>query len=247
MGGKKMASSRGIGAKAVDIVEVYPPEIVRFLMLRTHPKRHLEFDPSGMTLPRLLDDYDRFGDAYVIDPESDMAKTWRLSQVSPTPEPSGFRIRFQILADWLQMPSVSPERQAERRKGAPLSGSELRDLRRRLDLARVWLERWAPEDAKFTVLPEKPNVQLSEEQRRYLLAIKELIGKVHDPDEMQNQLYETAKKIGLLNAEGKPSRDAFAAIYLAFIGRSNGPRAGSMLTSLDPDFVRRRLDEMGRS
>jgi lysyl-tRNA synthetase class 1 len=200
-----------------------------------------------MTLPRLLDDYDRFGDAYLIDPESDMAKTWRLSQVSPTPDSPGFRIRFQILADWLQMPSVSPERQAERRKGAPLSVFELRDLHRRLELARVWLDRWAPAEAKFTVLQEKPNVLLTDAQRRYLLAIKALIGKVHDPDEMQNQLYETAKKVGLLNAEGKPSRDAFAAIYLAFIGRPNGPKAGSLLTSLDPAFVRRRLDEMGRS
>ena len=79
-----------------------------------------------------------------------------------------------------------------------------------------------------------------------MLAIKDLIGKVHDPDEMQNQLYETAKKVGLVNADGKPSRDAFSAIYLAFIGRPNGPKAGSLLTSLDPEFVRRRLDEMGR-
>lgn len=247
MGGKKMASSKGVGAKAADIVEVYPPEIVRFLMLRTHPKRHLEFDPAGMTLPRLMDDYDRFGDAYVTDPESDMAKTWRLSQVSPTPQPPSFRIRFQILADWLQMPSVSPEQQAGRRKGAPLSVSELRDLHSRLALARVWLDRWAPDEAKFTVLPDKPSVELNDAQRRYLLAIKDLIAKVHDPDEMQNQLYETAKKVGLLDEKGKPSRDAFSAIYLAFIGRPNGPRAGSLLTSLDPDFVRRRLDEMGRS
>jgi lysyl-tRNA synthetase class 1 len=247
LGGKKMASSKGIGAEAAQIVELYPPEIVRFLMLRTHPKRHLEFDPAGMTLPRLLDDYDRFGDAYLTDPESDPAKTWRLSQVSPAPEPPGFRIRFQILADWLQMPSVSPERQAERRKGSPLSVSEIQDLHRRLALARVWLDRWAPPEAKFTVLQQKPNVDLSDKQRRYLLAIKELIGKVHDPDEMQNQLYETAKKVELVNEDGKPSRDAFAAIYLAFIGRPNGPKAGSLLTSLDADFVRRRLDEMSRS
>lgn len=246
-GGKKMATSKGLGATAVEIAEIYPPEITRFLMLRTHPNRHIEFDPAGMTLPRLVDEYDRFADSYLADPHSDMGKTWRLSQVSPTPEPPGFRIRFGILADWLQMPSVSPEQQAERRKGVPLTVSELRDLQARLALARVWLDRWAPDEAKFTVLRDKPSVELTEAQRRYLLAIKDLIGKVHDPDEMQNQLYETAKKVGLLNAEGKPSRDAFAAIYLAFIGRPNGPKAGSLLTSLDSDFVRRRLDEMGRS
>jgi len=245
MGGKKMASSKGIGAKALEISEVYPPELVRFLMLRTHPKRHLEFDPAGMTLPRLVDDYDRFGDAYLADPESDIGKTWRLSQVSPDPEPPGFRVRFQVLADWLQIPSIKPDAEAERRKGARVTASELRDLHRRLELARVWLERWAPEDAKFAVSPRKPSVQLSELQRRYLLAIKELIGQVHDAEEMQNHLYEVAKKVGLVNAEGKPSREAFAAIYLAFIGKPNGPKAGWLLTSLAPEFVLRRLDEMG--
>ena len=246
LGGKKMASSKGIGAKALEIVEVYPPELVRFLMLRTHPKRHLEFDPAGMTLPRLVDDYDRFADAFLQDPESDMGKTWRLSQVSSTPEPPGFRVRFQVLADWPQIPSIKPDAVAEKRKGARLSDSELRDLHRRLELARIWLDRWAPEEAKFTVPPQKPDVQLSEPQRRYLLAIKDLIGSVHDPEEMQNQLYERAKKVGLVNVEGKPAREAFAAIYLAFIGKPNGPKAGWLLTSLDPDFVRRRLDEMGR-
>ena len=39
LGGKKMASSKGIGAKAFDLANVYPPEITRFLMLRTHPKQ----------------------------------------------------------------------------------------------------------------------------------------------------------------------------------------------------------------
>src|SRR2546428_6331482 len=103
-----MASSKGVGAKALEIVEVYPPELVRFLMLRTHPKRHLEFDPAGMTLPRLVDDYDRFADAFLQDPESDMGKTWRLSQVSPTPEPPGFRVRFQVHTGWLRIPRIKP-------------------------------------------------------------------------------------------------------------------------------------------
>jgi lysyl-tRNA synthetase class 1 len=246
-GGKKMATSKGLGAAAVEIAEIYPPQIVRFLMLRTPPKRHVEFDPAGMTLPRLMDEYDRFGDAYLQDPESDMGKTWRLSQVSPTPVAPGFRVRFQILADWLQIPSVRPDIVAEKRKGEPLTDSELRDLHRRLELARAWLDRWAPEDAKFAVRETAPDVDLTENQRRYLAQIKSLVGIVHDADEMQNQLYEYAKRTGLVNEKGMPSQDAFAAIYLAFIGRPNGPKAGMLLTSLEAPFVKRRLDEMGRA
>ncbi|TMF62808.1 MAG: hypothetical protein E6I14_06755 [Chloroflexi bacterium] len=64
---------------------------------------------------------------------------------------------------------------------------------------------------------------------------------------MQNQLYEAAKQVGLLDAHGKPSRDAFAAIYLAFIGKPVGPRAGWLLLSIEPERVRRRLDDLGRA
>jgi len=39
------------------------------------------------------------------------------------------------------------------------------------------------------------------------------------------------------------SRDAFAAVYAAFLGRSNGPRAGWLLASLDEAAVITRLNE----
>jgi lysyl-tRNA synthetase class 1 len=212
-------------------------------MLHTHPKRHVEFDPAGLTLPKLMDEYDRCADAFRNEPESDKAKIWALSQVSEDPAPPGFHVRFAIVADWLQIPSVDPLKEAEQRKGAPLSASERQDLERRIALARVWLERWAPDDARFSVLPELPaDLALSDAQGRYLEAVKELVGRIHDPEEMQQQLYETAKRVGLV-ADGKVSQEAFRAIYQAFLGRTSGPKAGWLLTTLSDDLVRRRLDE----
>ena len=38
-------------------------------------------------------------------------------------------------------------------------------------------------------------------------------------------------------------RTAFDALYRAFLGRTNGPRAGWLLASLDRDFVIGRLRE----
>ena len=38
-----------------------------------------------------------------------------------------------------------------------------------------------------------------------------------------------------------PPGRAFGALYVAFLGRPNGPRAGWLLASLDPTFVVRRL------
>ena len=246
-GGKKMSTSKGLGAAATDLVKVYPPELVRFLMLRTHPKRHVEFDPTGPTLSKLFDEYDRCADAFRNEPDTDQAKIWALSQVAEDPEPAGFRVRFAIVADWVQIPSVDPVKEAEERKGAPLSATERKDLDQRIALARVWLERWAPEEARFSVLRELPEITLSDAQRRYLVAVKELIGKIKDPEALQQELYETAKRVGVVGSDGKVSRDAFSAIYLAFLGKPSGPKAGWLLTTLSDDVVRKRLDEAAKA
>jgi lysyl-tRNA synthetase class 1 len=242
-----MSTSKGLGAAATDLVAVYPPELIRFLMLRTHPKRHLEFDPAGLTLPKLVDEYDRCANAFLTDPESDFAKIWALSQVDEDPPPPGFRVRFSIVADWLQIPSVEPLREAEHRNRAPLSASERGDLERRIALARVWLDRWAPDEARYSVLDDLPQgIVLTEGQRRYLGEVKALVGEVTDPEQMQQALYELAKRSGLMS-DGKVSRDAFSAIYLAFLGKPSGPRAGWLLTTLKDDFIRTRLDEAVRA
>jgi lysyl-tRNA synthetase class 1 len=252
VGGKKMSTSRPeewkeLGAAAHELVGLYPPELVRFLMLRTHPKRHIDFDPTGMNLPKLVDEYDRCADAYVAAPDSDFGKTWSLSQVSEDHGGPGFRVRFSIVADWLQIPSVDPLREAERRKAASLTGGERRELERRIELAREWLRRWAPADARYTVLGDLPSdIALSADQRRYLAEVRTLVGSTTDAEQMQQSLYEAAKRVGL-TSNGGVSRDAFSAIYQVFIGRANGPRAGWLLTTLKDDFVRKRLDEAVRS
>ncbi len=251
VGGKKMSTSRpeewkALGAAVHELVTIIPAELVRFLMLRTDPKRHIDFDPTGTYIPRLYDEYDRCADAHLTEPDSDLAKTWALSQTSDDPEAPAFRVRFSIVADWLQIPSIEPFAHAQERKGQPLTAPERSDLERRVALAREWLTRWAPAESKFSVLPElPPDIQLSDGQRRYLREAASLVGSVTDPEAMQNELYEVAKRVGLTR-DGKVSRDAFASIYLAFLGKPNGPKAGWLLATLDPAFVRRRLEEASR-
>ena len=248
IGGRKMSTSRpeewkALGAEAHEFVKIYPPELIRFLMLRTPPHRHIDFDPAGNNLPKLWDEYDRCGDAFLNDRESDFAKTWSLSQVEEDHRAPGFRVRFAIVADWLQIPSVEPFREAERRKGEPLTPSERDELKTRVDLARTWLERWAPEDAKFSVREAMPDVTLTPDQKRFLKEIAGLIGTVSEPEALQQELYEAAKRVW----NGVAPRDAFGAIYKVFLGKPSGPKAAWLLTTLDPAFVRRRLGEAARA
>lgn len=249
IGGKKMSTSRPedwqkLGAAAHELVGLYPPELVRFLMLRTDPKRHIDFDPTGMTLPRLMDDYDRCADAYDADADSDLAKVWLLSQVAEDPDPPPWRVRFSIVADWLQIPSVDPREHAAQRKGPPLTARETADLDRRIALARIWLERWAPEEARFTVQAGLPAAAraLSPAQRRFLARAAEVVGTTTDAEELQTKLYSLAREVGLVDGE-RVSKDAFAAIYVALLGRPIGPKAAWLLVTLEPEFVRVRFRE----
>ena len=80
-------------------------------------------------------------------------------------------------------------------------------------------------------------------ERQFLAALieraKELSGglQAHDGDAWQAAIFETATEGGL--KAGK----AFRAVYVAFLGRPNGPRAGWLLAKLEPDFVVERLRE----
>ncbi|MDE3101942.1 MAG: lysine--tRNA ligase [Chloroflexota bacterium] len=249
VGGRKMSTSRPeewekLGAAAHELVRIYPPEIVRFLMLRTDPKRHIDFDPTGMSLPRLLDEYDRCADAYLADPSADLARIWELSQVDERPQPPPFRVRFSIVADQLQMPSVDPFAKAAERKGAALAVRDRADLEARIALARIWLERWAPEEAHFTVQKALPEIvaSLTPAQRAYLARVADLPGTTSDPEQMRAALYSVAREVGLVDKE-RVSRAAFAAIYAALLGRESGPQAAWLIVTLPSDLVRTRFRE----
>lgn len=241
--GKKMSTSHAehwkhLGAYAHEIVELLTGEIVRFLMLRTRPASTIEFDPTGDRIPRLFDEYDRAADAYVNDAESDLGRVYALSQLS-TEVRTGYRVPFDLLSSALQMPHLSHEKEAERLVGRQLTERERQDLERRAAVARIWLERWAPDEKKFAVSETLPASarELSADQRELLRRLLPLVGDSLAPEQLQEKIYELGKELGM---KGGPT---FAAIYLAFIGKASGPKAGWLLAALQRDFVRRRLEE----
>ena len=64
IGGRKMSTSKGLGASAQRIAEVIPPEQLRLLFLRPRPNTAIEFDPDGTdAIPRLFDESDRLAAA----------------------------------------------------------------------------------------------------------------------------------------------------------------------------------------
>jgi lysyl-tRNA synthetase class I len=88
-------------------------------------------------------------------------------------------------------------------------------------------------------LPDEAR-SLDPEQRAFLAALAGAVFHEGGPsggDAWQSAIFSTAAGLGL------PPGRAFAALYLAFLGRPNGPRAGWLLAGLDQAFVAARLRE----
>jgi lysyl-tRNA synthetase, class I len=249
IGGRKMSTSKGLGASAAQIADVIPPEQLRLLFLRPKPNTAIEFDPDGTdAIPRLFDESDRLAAATagrevrgelplhherifacsLVEPDADVAA-----------EAAAYRPAFAHLALLEQIPGVDVVERVTAEKGAALTPRESAIVEERRRAARAWLASYAPDQARLAVEHEglpAAVVELDEAQRAYL----ESLGAALEASEwsgeaLQATIFATAKGSGL------PAGRAFAALYLAFLGRSSGPRAGWLLAALDRGFVLSRI------
>ena len=249
IGGRKMSTSKGSGAAAHEMADLLPPELIRFLFLRHKPKKALDFDPGGDAIPGLFDEFDRLAAAVDGRPvrgelPADFERIFRLSLVDPdadlAAEAARFRPPFRHLTMLVQVPGVGLEERMAAEKGEPLDEVELAILRERVGVARTWLEGWAPDRYQVSVRDELPaeTATLTEVQSLFLADLAAGAGDEHPDsgDAWQDLIYRAGQ------ARGVSSRDAFAAVYSALLGRTNGPRAGWLLASLEPAFVVERLN-----
>jgi lysyl-tRNA synthetase class 1 len=254
--GKKMAGSKGLGPAAHQVVEVIPPQLLRLLFLRSRPERAFDFAPQGSdAIPRLFDEFDRLAAATagretkgVLPPDP----VHLFGQAALTLDPgalaasaAAFRLPFAQVAFLIQQPDADLGAIAAAEKGAPLSLDETSFLAERAGQARRWLDTYAPAEAIFAVrfdaLPPEADA-LDAAQRRFLDSAADAVADSSSPttglisgNDWQTLIFETARAAGLAPAH------AFAALYVAFLGRPSGPRAGWLLASLEHSFVLERL------
>jgi len=226
--GKKMSSSKGVGFSAQEVSEILPPEVLRFLMVRTNYRQAINFDPGGTTIPDLFDEYDRCAqDFFENGRESNFGRIFELSQIDPNTPEKPPKLRFRQVTQWIQMANM-----ADRIESDPA-------LQKRAKYAKIWLERFAPEEEKFEVISHdqyaKANIALSDKQKKLLIKVAEELKRKWAPEELQNAIYQWVKDLGLT------SDQAFQAIYLTLLGKNHGPKAAWLILSQSKDFIQERL------
>lgn len=225
IGGKKMSSSKGLGLKAHDLVKIIPPQLGRFLYARNGIKSQGNFDPYDKNaIPTLFDDYGKAAEAFFNKGNEDLARAFELSQIGKVKKPP--EIRFSVLAQWVQMPNMDEEIKKQ-------------GLEEWANYARVWVEKFAPEDMKFEVQKQLPKEakDLTEKQKEILKRISKELDGSWTGEEFQVKIYDIGKEIEL------GGKETFQAIYKTLLGKDHGPKAGWLILSLEKDFVQKRFTE----
>jgi lysyl-tRNA synthetase class 1 len=248
VGGKKMSSSKGRGVSAREIVDMVPPEIARLALVGKKPSRQKNFDPHGDTIPVLFDTYDQMADKYFEGIDDDDARAFPLLHPPEDRETlmDYHRPRFSHIASLLQLPHVDLYEELGAIKGAQLTDVEKQEADYRAAYAQSWLDHYAPEEFKLHLYMDEPPItpdELTPQQREALARVRDYIAQ---QDSLDGQQLHTALHDIRKEMEIEP-KAFFSALYLAFLGKESGPKAGWFLSVLERDLLLHRLAVLSRT
>lgn len=243
-----MSSSSGVVVTAVDMLKMAPPEVLRFLIARYQPSRHIDLDP-GLGILNVVDDYDRYAREYSRsddgDVDEDRLRAYELSVIDPDEgsDSDVFEVPYRHLVTLVQL--VDDDEilfgKIERSEGIEkLDPASRRRILRRAECVRFWLERFAPEGVKFRVFERAPDDvvgSLTPDMKKALEAMREEFEGIRwDAESIHNAIYEGSRKRDI-----KP-KTTFKAFYRILLGKSRGPRLGFFLSTMEKDDVYERID-----
>jgi len=220
-----MSSSLGTNIPVHEMLETVPPEILKHVILRVRPDKHIEFDP-GLPLLHLIDEYER--------------------EIGGIGGGVAGKIPFRHFITLVQ---IARGDFSELLKIIKRSGYEVREeneegikeIERKTKYVENWLRKYAPPNLKFelqSALPTEEIKSLSDAQKK---ALKLMAGEIKegtslDASAWHDKIYEVA------SATNMEAKEVFKAIYIALLKQPSGPRAGWLLASLDTEFLKGRFE-----
>ncbi len=234
---KKMSKSAGDVITAADLLNILPPEIVWFFLLRYAPDKQLFFD-QGDTLLRLFDEFAELS----AKPDKTAADQQLLDLcLYKVKQPTVSNVPFSHLVASYQAALRDADKTLDiiaRTEHAQTVADQADIIKRELQFIDSWLDSWAPDDVKFA-LREQVDASLFSEPQIHFFNL--LAGKISAaPDDTDGSWFHNAA-YECREASGLEPKAMFAALYSLLIGQNHGPRAGWFLSILPPDWLVARL------
>ncbi|PIR54662.1 lysine--tRNA ligase [Candidatus Peregrinibacteria bacterium CG10_big_fil_rev_8_21_14_0_10_36_19] len=249
MEGSKMSSSSGVGATAVDLYQLLPRYLFRFMMIQKDVMKTINFSPDGDTIPVLFDQYDEACNDYFNGGEDVIEHKNRIFEFTHYYEDdikkrNRFLPRFSQISFYSQMPHVDMEKRVEEMKGAELNDLDKEELELRVKYSEKWLETCSPEKYIYKLREDLPEecANLDEEQKGFLKLLAEYLEEnpAATGHDVQTFIHDKKKELGFQPAV------IFRAIYASLLGKDSGPKAGWLIEALDNQFLINRFKEAAK-
>lgn len=249
LAGAKMSSSKGIGLSASELVSCLPPQILRYLILKVQVRRAIDFDLDLATLNGAFTEYERLWNAvYEGTASSNQQQLFVISQLddsNTTAQPPTYAPPFDSIVSVVQQPHIDLTAHIDSLGVGLLSDADRDWMEVKRLAAESWSQRFSESASRLMVadvLPEA-TAELSNQQRAFLSVAGRLLNEVGiwRAANIQATLFDAARIVGITPNE------AFVALYTAFFGWPEGPRAGSFLEFLGQAAACSRLAEVSYS
>lgn len=235
--GGKISSSSGEVVSLSDVLEIYTPEIVRFLFVGTRPNSEfaISFD---LDVLKIYEDYDKceriyFGVQQINEKKAvKERRIYELSQVDSIPEQIPYQIPFRHLCNLLQIAAGDIDAVLDSLED--LSAVQKPRMRVKCQCAWNWITEFAPEEFKFSL--RSGDSEVLDFSEGITASIGDLAQAVDGLDafeekELAEKIYEIAH-----SHEVEPA-EFFTAVYRVLIGKEKGPRLAGFIMTIGKEKI----------
>ena len=240
--GGKISSSTGEVISLADVLEVYPPEIVRYLFAGTRPNSEfaISFD---LDVLKIYEDYDKceriyFGEQKVNDKKkAKESRIYELSQVDGVTKEMPYQTPFRHLCNLLQIHDGDVSTVIGQLKD--VKPEQVERLSVRAKCAWNWIREFSPEDFRFSLTgSDDEKIELNEIELSVIRLFKNEIENLdsHNDKSLGEAIYSIAETSGI------EAKDLFTLTYRVLVGKEKGPRLVGFIMVVGKDKILKILN-----
>ena len=227
-----MSSSSGNTIGPLEALELVPPEILRYLIASTKPKKAIDFD-AGMSLVELADEYERLGArdlaAEAANPDLSRRQSVAIKDAMGALAMSSIGQKINSSVSFRHLAMLAQVKNDE--EILEMIGSEMTN---RLERMRTWIEGpHFPSELRIEIL-ESPLDGLDE-------SIKSALAKSLRRSEWSEDGISAAI-LAAFKENQTPMQVGYRTLYLAILGVEKGPKLAPILSELSKEHVLYLLD-----
>ncbi len=239
LNGEAFSSSAGNVMLVSEVLDLIEPEVLRYFFAKD-PSRARDFDVERIDL--LVDEFDRLERIYFGEEEADERERARAERIYPFCVEEIREERIRLPYTFAAVLGMTDDRdlreEIARREGHVPEDAPDRAIKNALDRverARNWARETGNEYDYELKRAGLPDIEVDERTEEALEELAAFIEEGHTPEEIQGEIYETAKRNDV------PVGEFFTTGYRLFFDQEQGPKLGQFLGKLDRQFVLARL------